>query len=47
MTNEDTKEKWQGFVNVTSKAIANHPSKTFPGTVAMYLGDPSHKNFQE
>ena len=46
MANEATKEKWQGFVNVTSKAIANHPSTNFLETVAMYLGDPCQKNFQ-
>lgn len=46
MANEATKEKWQGFVNVTSKAIANHPGTNFLQTVAMYLGDPCHKNFQ-
>ena len=46
MTNKGKKDKWQEFVDVASKEMANHPSTNFNLTVAMYLGNPCHKDFQ-
>ena len=46
MTNKDKKDKWQEFVDVASKEMANHITANFNHTVAMYLGNPCHKNFK-
>ena len=39
-------DKWQEFVKLASQDMANHPTRHFTETVAMYLGDPCHINFQ-
>ena len=46
MTNKDKKDKWWEFVNLASQEMANHPTRNFTETVAMYLGDPCQVDFQ-
>ena len=46
MTNKDKKDKWREFVNLASQEMANHPTRNFTETVAMYLGDPCQVDFQ-
>ena len=40
------KETWENFVGVTAPAIVNHVEIEFDSTLALYLGEIIHKNYQ-
>ena len=46
MADNNTLDKWTEFVNLASKEMARQRNRNFNETVAMYLGDIYHTNFQ-